>query len=167
MDTDSEMKSDEHLPIRPYVAKPLWTDVMCLEPLECVHVLCEDDRLDEAAAICQLHGFRVGGRVEWLCYLAKVRCKQGLFEQAHAALTEALHREPGYQEARSQLGIVCIQLKEYEEAIGHLTLSIALNPRDYLSWGRLAIYYDDQGGYQEAAQLAWARSRRLKTDSPD
>lgn len=59
---------------------------------------------------------------------------------------------------------MCIQLKDYEEATRHLTLAVALNPKDPLPWGRLGISYDDRLGHEEAARLAWAQSRRLQGD---
>jgi tetratricopeptide (TPR) repeat protein len=161
MRTDLNTK-DRDPPYRLYVAKPLCGDEVYREAVECTRALVDEGHLNRAAAICQLNGLRPGGRVEWLYYLAQIRFKQCLYEQAHAVLMEALNRQPGYQKARSQLGLVCIQLKDFEEAIWHLTLAIALDPRDPIPWGRLGICYDDQTGYKEVARMAWARSRHLR-----
>lgn len=164
MRTDSKTRDHGNPPYRPYEAKPLRGDEVHGEAVECVLALVKEERLNRAAAICQLNGLRAGARVEWLYYLAQIRFKQRLFEQAHAVLVEALNRQPGYQQARSQLGLVCIQLKAFEEATWHLTLAVALNPRDPIPWGRLGICYDDQAGYEEVAGLVWERSRRLRGD---
>ncbi|HMP90747.1 MAG TPA: tetratricopeptide repeat protein [Kiritimatiellia bacterium] len=82
--------------------------------------------------------------VEMFYYLGRALVIKRHYEQAHAALAEALVREPGYGQARSLLGLVCLNLRDYEEAYGHLMIAVRLDPRDLAAWTRLHLYYYQQ-----------------------
>ena len=82
------------------------------------------------------------------------------YEQAHAALTDAIRLQPGYAEAHAWLGLTCIALGAHEEGDHHLRMAIALKPHDPEAWGRLSLSLARQG-HMEAAIAGFRHSLRL------
>ena len=82
-----------------------------------------------------------GAPVEIFYHLGRVLNRVCHYEQAHAVLSEALARRPGFAQARSLMGVVCLRLGACKEAREHLLLAVRLEPSDLTAWRRLYLYY--------------------------
>lgn len=83
--------------------------------------------------------------VELYYHYARTLNRLGMLEQAHAALCEALARQPGYQEAHSMIGLVLLQMGDLDAAGDHLRTAVSLDPPDSTTWARLGLLYAKLG----------------------
>ncbi|HMO52170.1 MAG TPA: hypothetical protein PKE26_12415 [Kiritimatiellia bacterium] len=98
--------------------------------------------------------------VEVYFHLALAYNRLGQSEQAQAALLTAIEREPGYQEAISFIGHAFTCTRDFELAGHYLRLAIALDPTDYIPWGRLSNLYTAMGDLEATLMVQREAIRR-------
>lgn len=101
-----------------------------------------EGRTIHVAELCEKASRVQDAPVELLFHAGKHRLAEGLAEQAHALLTEALRREPRFSAAHRVMGEACLRMGAYLEAIDHLTACTQLDNDDFAAWALLALVND-------------------------
>jgi serine/threonine-protein kinase len=79
------------------------------------------------------------------------------FSEAEEMLRKSISLNPTYP-AYANLGYLYIQQKRFREASESVVKALALNDKDYLVWGNLAIAYE---GLKDGPKAAAARDREI------
>lgn len=101
-----------------------------------------------------------GSPVEIYYFYARYLVRRGSAEQAHAVLTTALAREPGYQEAHFLMSLALLMMNDLPGADHHLRIATALDPGDWGVWSRWEEYYTARG-HRSAAIACLRRAIQL------
>ena len=118
--------------------------------------------------------FKAGSKNPQMCfhYAMLERQKGAAGDDAMEALERAVQVKPDYLEARLQLGLMLVNLRKYDEAIGHLAQLKKVSP-DQAQWlfPALAYAYSHTGNddrARENAELAkkWAKTQQ-QTENAD
>lgn len=78
--------------------------------------------------------------------------KQGDLHGAKRALLAALNLEPSDEETIEQLAIVCLERKEFFEAVQHCQRGLDQNPANAHIWNTLGVIFFNQEEYEPAAE---------------
>lgn len=122
-------------------------------PLEDRHRLVSalrDDRNQAVAEICQELISRGRAPVELYFHAGLRRMRQGLLEQAHAMLSEAVRLEPGFGIAWQYLADVADGMGDSSEALNHLLRAVRVDPSDSIAWAKIGLILDHHGHSEEA-----------------
>ncbi|KAL4449920.1 hypothetical protein ABPG74_015039 [Tetrahymena malaccensis] len=76
--------------------------------------------------------------------------KAGQPVQAIHIFNQVILHEPKYQAVYNNLGLACLHLKQYNEAIQHLEEAVKLNKLDYGAHNNLGLAYASSGDLQKA-----------------
>jgi tetratricopeptide (TPR) repeat protein len=76
--------------------------------------------------------------------------RSGQFQKAVEAFTEALKRDPGYQQAYCNRGLAYLQLGETRDALENFRKALALNPKDNIALLNRSGIFLRMGKYDEA-----------------
>ncbi|MEM9174736.1 MAG: tetratricopeptide repeat protein [Myxococcota bacterium] len=98
--------------------------------------------------------------------LANLHFQNGKTDQAIERYALALEKFPDFRRARKNLGLLMVQLNEYEGAIEQLTRAIELGERDGRAYGLLGYCYVNQDNFL-AAEAAYRNAILHQPDSKD
>lgn len=98
--------------------------------------------------------------------LANLRFQNGQTTQAVESYALALQKFPDFRRARKNLGLLMVQLNEYDGAIEQLTRAIELGERDGRAYGLLGYCYVNEENYL-AAESAYRNAILQQPDSKD
>lgn len=73
--------------------------------------------------------------------------KEGRFDEAIAALSQAIDLEPEYAEAYNNRGLAYYEKKQYAQALEDFKQVITIWPNDEKAHNNLALVYFEQGDY--------------------
>ncbi len=76
--------------------------------------------------------------------------KEGKFDEAIAALSEAIDLDPDYAEAYNNRGLALYEKKQYAQALKDFKQAITINPNDEKAHNNIALVYYQQGDYSNA-----------------
>lgn len=98
--------------------------------------------------------------------LANLRFQNGETVKAVESYDLALTKFPDFRRAHKNIGLVMVQVGEYEGAIKHLTRAIELGERDGRAYGLLGYCYVNRANYL-AAEVAYRNAILQQPDSRD
>lgn len=98
--------------------------------------------------------------------LANLRFQNGQTTEAIESYELALEKFPDFRRARKNLGLLMVQLNDFEGAIEQLTRAIELGERDGRAYGLLGYCYVNRDNYL-AAEIAYRNAILQQPDSRD
>ena len=91
---------------------------------------------------------------------------KGMFSEATAALTQAMHLQPDFTDALMQLGYVYRETEQFTEAVETFTAITKIYPKNAKAYHELGVCHTKQGAYPEAIK-AFERSLQLNPEAVD
>jgi len=109
---------------------------------------------------------QINSEVQKYQALAGYLYKQGMLDQAAAALQKLLDLDPNNSSAHNDLGNIFQQLEEFEKAISEYQAAIRSDPTNHEPHNNIGIIYTTQGKPGEAVR-EFEIARKLCPDYPD